>query len=556
MDSSPLPYKVIERRSSTALVVINVLGALATFFYFNVVAPLPEGKAIVQSVRWTDFLFVAILVIVPLTAGFMLTRKREAQVSAWHLRLCAGAAASEVPESVRRYVLSMPLRSLASNMTAWILVGAAACLASRTWRPFFGFVGVGGLLSSVLVFLALELLWRPVVPVFFPEGHLGAVQAPRLPVLGRLLIVFLLIGLLPPALLVNLSWQRAQTLLTVSNPQAVLSNMLILQLFVLITGVLASIALAVLVTRTITGPLDTLQSAMQRVERSDLTVRVPVMSNDELGYLGEGLNEMVEGLRERERIQEAHRKVEQELAIAWTIQQSFLPKGVPWLPGWQLAATLEPARQTSGDFYDFIQLPGGHQGILVADVADKGTGAALYMALSRTLIRTYAVEHHTRPEVALAAANRRIKQDSEADLFVTVFYGILDPHSGVLAYCNAGHNPALQLPAQGDGQMQELSNTGLPLGILEDGLWQAGTVQMGPGDLLVLYSDGITEAQDVDGALFGKERLIQAILGGPPRSAAGIRDTVLDRVGDFVGDADQFDDMTLLVVVRGEAEVS
>ncbi len=550
MESRHVPYRLITRRTSAALITINILGALASFLYFNVVAPLPEGQAIVRSVRWIDVVFVAILIFVPVSAGFALTHKREVEVADWYQRLSAGTSASEVPESVRRYVLVLPLRSLVSNMTAWTLVGATACLVGRAWRPFFGFVGVGGLLSSVLVFLAFELLWRPAVPVFFPEGDLGAVRAPRLPVLGRLLMIFLLIGVLPPALLVSLSWQRAQTLLTVSNPQAVLSNMLILQLFVLITGVLASIALSVLVTRTITGPLHTLQTAMKRVEQSDFDVRVPVTSNDELGYLSERLNEMVDGLRERERIEEAHRKVEQELAVAWTIQQSFLPTEVPRISGWQVAATLEPARQTSGDFYDFIPLPNGQLGILVADVADKGTGAALYMALSRTLIRTYAVEHYAQPEAALAAANRRIKIDSQADLFVTVFYGILDPDSGALAYCNAGHNPAYLQSAEEGGAIQELRNTGLPLGILEEGLWQTGMVQMGPRDVLVLYSDGITEAQDSRGAFFEKERLLTAIQASPDRSATGIQDSVLAQVGAFVGDAAQFDDMTLLVVVR------
>ena len=246
----------------------------------------------------------------------------------------------------------------------------------------------------------------------------------------------------------------------------------------------------------------------------------------------------------------AHQKVEQELALAWQMQSSFLPDTLPDIPGWQLAATLEPARRTSGDFYDLIPLPNGRFGLLIADVADKGMGAALYMAVSRTLIRTYAVEYHTQPRFVFNAANRRMMSDTHGDLFVTAFYGVLDPASGTLTYCNAGHNPPFLL-RRGDATVQALTRTGMPLGAFKGMTWEQQTLQLAPGDVLLLYTDGVTDAEDEGEAFFGQERLIEVARANLGRSAQDMQDATMAAIHEFMGGAPQFDDITLMLVVRG-----
>lgn len=239
-------------------------------------------------------------------------------------------------------------------------------------------------------------------------------------------------------------------------------------------------------------------------------------------------------------------KMARELEIAGKIQATFLPTSRPRLPGWDVAAALIPARQTSGDFYDFVYLENGRLGLVVADVADKGTGAALYMALSRTLLRTYAMQFPDDPARALQATNERILTDTESEQFVTVFYGVLDPVGGRLLYANAGHNPALVV----GNQVTLLGNTGIPLGMFPEQSWQNKQVYLAPGESLLLYSDGIPEAMNGMGGEFGDERLQQVAAAYQGQSAAAIQEAIHHAVQTFVADAPQADDITLLVLVR------
>ena len=240
----------------------------------------------------------------------------------------------------------------------------------------------------------------------------------------------------------------------------------------------------------------------------------------------------------------------QELEFAGRIQASFLPNELPLLNGWELAVSFLPARETAGDFFDFIPLPDGKVGVLIADVADKGLGAALYMALSRTLIRTYALEFEASPDIVFFSANERVLQDARANLFVTAFYGILDSASGVLTYCNAGHSSPLLLSRKNGGTIHALTPTGMPIGIDEDSTWTQAEILIEPGDLLVLYTDGIPDAQNTEGNFFKERRLIDVLQGGMNTHAQDVQSSILDAVKEFSAGNTQFDDITLLVLKR------
>ncbi|MFN2171212.1 MAG: SpoIIE family protein phosphatase [Candidatus Promineifilaceae bacterium] len=245
----------------------------------------------------------------------------------------------------------------------------------------------------------------------------------------------------------------------------------------------------------------------------------------------------------------AHQRVDQEMEAAGKIQSGLLPVKPPQIPGWQLAAKLEPSRQTSGDFYDFIHFPDGRLGIVIADVADKGAAAALFMALSSSLIRTYAAQYENQPELVLGETNRRILADTHTDLFVTVFYAELDPSTGTITYANAGHNPPYHFHSHG-GVVQPLKCTGLPVGILEGSTWGTGAIQLSPGDVLVLYTDGVTDAQNREETFFGSERLLACAQHNLAQTAQEIEEAILAGIHEFAAGSPQFDDVALIVIRR------
>lgn len=245
-------------------------------------------------------------------------------------------------------------------------------------------------------------------------------------------------------------------------------------------------------------------------------------------------------------------QISQELRLAGQIQSSFLPNKFPPISGWQLAVTLLPARETSGDFFDVIQLSDDRIGILVADVADKGVGSALYMALSRTLIRTYAEEYDAAPEVVFFAANNRLLKDARANLFITIFYGILDPREGILTYCNAGHNPPYLIRNSNQEIVESLSRTGIAMGIESNSTWSTEIVSIEPGDILLLYTDGIPDARDEEGNYFNDERIIDIARYNSERLAFEIQSSIIEEVQNFMAANPQDDDITLMVLVRDE----
>jgi sigma-B regulation protein RsbU (phosphoserine phosphatase) len=241
-----------------------------------------------------------------------------------------------------------------------------------------------------------------------------------------------------------------------------------------------------------------------------------------------------------------------ELAIAAEIQRSFLPDTIPQIEGFEIAATSVMAKEVGGDFFDVIPfevipLKKDTLGILIADVSGKGIPAALFMALSRIVVRVNATWYMERPAMAIRNANTIIAADSRAGMFVTLFYGILEVDSRTLTYVNAGHNPPI-VCHNDDGHLTELPATGIALGALPDAEYQAQATVLSSGDFLVLYTDGITEAENAREEMFGEERLYEVIRASRKLPAEEIIASILQSVHIFCGGYPQSDDITLMVI--------
>jgi serine phosphatase RsbU (regulator of sigma subunit) len=323
--------------------------------------------------------------------------------------------------------------------------------------------------------------------------------------------------------------------------------------------------------RKIARPIENLSEISADVARGNLTHFAPVTSGDEIGELSTNFNKMVEGLREWESV----KKIEFELEKGREIQREFLPSHIPDLPNWEIATCFYPAGQVSGDFYDVFMLPDGNVGLVIADVCDKGVGSALYMALFRSLIRVFAEQaiYCTGPEltqiasspdntetISLSANDQMARLGAVAStnnyianlhgrecMYATLFFGVLNPSTGILSYVNGGHEPLYVLNA---GNIKDrLKPTGPAVGLMPDIIFQSQEIQLEPGDLLVGYTDGVTEARSPQDEIYTRDRL-QSLLTQPLKSASETLERIKTSLFAFIDIAPRSDDVTMLAVQR------
>jgi len=330
-------------------------------------------------------------------------------------------------------------------------------------------------------------------------------------------------------------------------------------LFLVIEAV--ALVMGLSLARSITGSIHELFVGTSRVRQGDFTYKIPIRTRDQLGDLAESFNSMTASMGNLLEQKAEKERLEQELRIARTIQMSLLPQGPLSRPGVALAAHSEPAREVGGDYYDVLPLGGRRFGLIIADVSGKGTSAALYMAELKGLILALSPRHQS-PRELLIDANRILSPHLDARSFITMTYAVVDIDASTMTYARAGHCPLIHVPGPGASvpETRILAPDGLVLGLkLDSGemferLLSEDTIALGPGDMVVLYTDGISEAMNEEFDCFGEERLEAAIESRRHLPFEDIRDGILGDIRTFVGGGEQHDDMTLLLLKMDDPE--
>jgi sigma-B regulation protein RsbU (phosphoserine phosphatase) len=314
--------------------------------------------------------------------------------------------------------------------------------------------------------------------------------------------------------------------------------------YVVLGAVLFSLFVALGWTRTLTRPIMGLASAAQALARGNFQARVKIRTGDELQELGDIFNDMGPKLQENERMRHA-------MEVAKKTQQYLLPEKAPRVESYDISGVSIASDETGGDYYDFIEfldVTTDKMGIAIGDVSGHGIGAALLMASARGVIRSQASRYSGELSDLFSLLNHHLLRDTRENQFLTLFYGILDPQTHSLFWCSAGHEPGIRL-RRSTGQIEELPNTGMPLGISEEASYESGgPITLERGDLVLISTDGIRETHNPNREMFGWERLHRLLLDNAHQSTKHICDTIVQALQDFRQGTSQEDDVTMVVI--------
>jgi serine phosphatase RsbU (regulator of sigma subunit) len=343
----------------------------------------------------------------------------------------------------------------------------------------------------------------------------------------------------------RLSEVNGDLLTSLGDFAPVIKDLLLAALVVFLALELMALATGIVLTRTITHSVADLYDATVHIRGGDFSHRIHIVRQDQLGALAESFNEMTGSVSELIEEQRRRQRLENEVSIAREVQRQLFPKKLPEIPGLELAAICRPARSVSGDYYDIIPLGGTRVGIALADISGKGIFASLLMASLQAALRSAAsMDGALGTAHVVERLNEHLFQTTSDDRYATLFYAVYDTQTRMLTYTNAGHLPPLLIT---DGRVQTLNEGGTVIGLIEEATYKQGEVQVLPASLLLVFSDGLTEPENVFGEEFGVGRLQEEVLRERNAPAGKLAEDLIDSAERWSGAAEQADDMTVVI---------
>jgi len=511
---------------------------------------------------WQNFLlqggWVLLIVLIPtvFTAAIVLQYRIQRPISTFRSQMHLGNQVGDnFQKQARRRLLNLPVLLALTNLILWTV-------ASIVFMPVLYFISNIGVVSGIYIvfrgaiiglmasfisfFLIDDYSRKTLIPYFFPQGRLANEPGTiKISILKRIRVLYGSGTGAPMLILIGtlglVAWEIEDA--------SISAEVLIKEIFIFIIvlyGIFVAIALSLnfLVGKSILAPVNAMMKMVTKVRRGEFRHKVPVDSNDELGVLGDGMNEMTEGLIERDRMR-------QSLYLAKEVQQALLPRMDPKIRGLDIASTSVYCDETGGDYYDFLncdELISGKISVVVGDVSGHGVSSALLMATARAFLRQRSALPGSVARV-VSDVNRQLVRDvEESGGFMTLFYLTIDADNRELNWVRAGHDPAIFYDPATD-TFRELRGSGMALGVKADARFEENRQHnLKKNQIILLGTDGIWEARNLQGEMFGKEPIYSTVRQYPGLSAKEILTGIFNTLNRFLGDRALEDDVTLVVI--------
>jgi sigma-B regulation protein RsbU (phosphoserine phosphatase) len=533
------------------MLAANFLANLIGVFGANTLLHIAEGRyqkeVWEQAVPyWIDVLFTPFAFTFVIVMSLLYEKPIRRYLNSIFKRT---SASPDLECIARQRLLNEPFIFIALDFSMWLL--SAIIYATIHWvyssgtnmvlGSLYHSLSTGVITVTIAFFLLEHILQKKLAPHFFPDGGLHAIpKTLRIRIRTRLVALLFACNLIPLFSIIlvihRIINHNSDTLITLEQLSwAIITNAVV---FIII-----GIFLTSLVAQNLSLPFGQIIQTLQEVRNGKFDKKIRVTSNDEIGYTGDVINEMTEGLQERDRIR-------QSLGIAKEVQQHLLPDSAPEIQGLDIAGRSIYCEETGGDYFDYLPVGKNTQSkvrIVVGDVSDHGIASALLMTTARAFLRQRASKPGNLHQI-IADVNRELSRDVEdSGRFMTMFFCEIDSPNSIIRWVNAGHDPAFFFDP-GSANFEELAGHSLPLGVSEKAAYQEFQQKILPGQILLIGTDGIWESQNARGQMFGKERFHQVARAHAKETATGILQAVIDELNRFCHPLVKEDDVTLVVI--------
>ena len=510
------------------------------------VEPVPDEIWQIPVIGIIDDLFTPLAFTFVLVMTLLYERPIRAYLNGQYRQ---EAVSEEIKTKARRRVLNEPFVLIALDLSMWLL--SAIIYPLMFWSINMGafmiqrslFMGLGtGLITVTVAFFLLEhLSQKQLAPYFFPDGGLSRVPRTfRIRIRTRLAALLCACNLIPLLSILHIFYRinMAQR-----EPEMVIQQLKAVVFTNSIIFIAVGLCLTMLVSQNLSSPFKEILKTLKSVKNGRYDKRVQVTSNDEIGYTGDVINEMTEGLKERQRLRRS-------LNLAMEVQQNFMPKSDPEVSGLDIAGTSIYCEETGGDYYDYLNIGSegeGKIGVVVGDVSDHGIQSALLMTAARAFLRQRASLSSDLDRI-VCDVNKLISHDvEESGRFMTLFFSEIDRQKNKIRWVRAGHDPAMLYDPESN-RFKELNGSGLPLGVFDNSIYKQSEYTIRPGQIILIGTDGIWESHNPQGEMFGKDRFKDIIKTHAVLPAREIIGKVITALEEFSRPLQKEDDVTLVIV--------